>query len=233
MAELDRSVLAVLATVVAYAMTRRLHARNPSPWLAPVLLAPAALLLLVHLAGVPTATYRAAAQPLVSLLGPATAALAIPLYRHRTTLRAHALPAAIGIVLGASTTMIVAVLLAIGFGLPEVVVHSIGIKSITAPVAAELAPLLGGDPSLAVASAVMTGTLGAVFGPALMSRIGITHPVARGLALGTVSHGIGTAQAITEGEVQGAASSVAMAIAAMVGSFAAPILVPWLARLAA
>ncbi len=232
MAEFDRSLLALLVTIAAYTAARRLHALNPSPWLTPVLLASATLVVLMHVVKVPVATYRAAAQPLVGLLGPATAALAIPLYRHRATLRAHAMPAAIGIVLGASFTMVVALLLAICFGLTDLVVHSIGIKSVTAPVAAELAPLVRGDPSLAVACAVSTGTLGGAFGPGLMNRIGITHPFARGLALGTISHGIGTAQALAEGELQGAASGIAMAVAAMVGSFAAPILVPWLARLA-
>jgi putative effector of murein hydrolase len=111
------------------------------------------------------------------------------------------------------------------------VVRSIGVKSVTAPIAVELAPLIGGDPALTVVLVVATGILGAMLGPWLLDRAGVRDPVARGLAFGTVAIGIGTAQAAMEGEIQGAVAGVAMGVAAVAMAMVAPALIPCLLQL--
>jgi putative effector of murein hydrolase len=165
---------------------------------------------------------------MVFLLGPATVSLAVPLYKSRRTLLTNTLPALAGLAIGSLATLSAAVLLARLLGLPSVIRASISIKSVTAPIAIELAPIIDGSPTLTAAFVIATGMIGAMLGPWLMSATGIHDPLARGLALGTVSHGQGTAQAVVEGELQGAAAGIAMGLAAVFTSVVAPVLVPLL-----
>jgi putative effector of murein hydrolase len=111
-------------------------------------------------------------------------------------------------------------------GLPKEVVLSIGSKSITAPVAAEVAKVNGGDPGLAIAFVIATGTIGAIAGPTLLTLLRITSPLTRGLAMGTLSHGQGTATALMEGEQQGLMAGIGMALSAIVTSTLIPIITP-------
>jgi len=225
------TVASVTLTIFVYQASRGVNSRFPSPLTSPVFLAVVGIMIVLAVPGLDYVPYRRGAEPLIALLGPATAALAIPLYRHREIVVAYFLPAITGMLCGAMATLFAAVVLAAGLGLAPIVVRSIGIKSVTAPIAVELAPLIGGDPALTVALVVATGILGAMLGPWLLDRAGVRDPVARGLALGTVSTGIGTAQAAMEGEIQGAVSGVAMGAAAVAISVIAPVLIPRLLQL--
>jgi len=225
------TVGSVALTMLAYQACRSVNARFPSPLTNPIFLAVVGIMIVLALPGLEYLPYRHGTEPLIALLGPATAALAIPLYKNRAIVIAYFLPALSGMLCGAMATLVAAVVLAAGLGLAPILVRSIGIKSVTAPIAVELAPLIGGDPALTVALVVATGILGAMLGPWILDRAGVRHPVARGLALGTVSTGIGTAQAAMEGEIQGAVAGVAMGAAAVVVSMVAPILIPRLLQL--
>ncbi len=223
----------VALTMLAYQASRGVNVRFPSPLTNPIFLAVVGIMIVLAVPGLDYVPYRQGAEPLIALLGPATAALAIPLYKHRAIVIAYFLPALSGMLCGAMVTLVAAIFLAAGLGLAPILVRSIGIKSVTAPIAVELAPLIGGDPALTVALVVATGILGAMLGPWLLDRAGVRDPVARGLALGTVSTGIGTAQAAMEGEIQGAVAGVAMGAAAVFVSMVAPILIPRLLQLLA
>jgi putative effector of murein hydrolase len=218
----------LLLTLLVFRAANAVHARLRSPLSSPVFLTTVGIIAVLAASGVDYAPYRSGTEPLVELLGPASAALAVPLYKHRRTLLTHLMPALTGIFCGAMATLASAIVLAAALGLGSVVVRSIGIKSVTAPIAVELAPLVGGDPALAVPLVVATGILGAMLGPWLLDKTGVNDPVARGLAYGTVAIGIGTAQAATEGELQGAVAGIAMGIAAVMVSMSAPVLLPWL-----
>jgi putative effector of murein hydrolase len=225
------AVASVALTVFAYQASRDVNARFPSPLTSPVFLAVVGIMIVLAVPGIDYVPYRQGAEPLVSLLGPATAALAIPLYKHREIVIAYFLPAITGLICGAIATLSAAVALSVALGLTPIMVRSIAIKSVTAPIAVELAPLIGGDPALTVALVVATGILGAMLGPWILDRTGVRDPVARGLALGTVATGIGTAQAAMEGEIQGAVAGVAMGAAAVAISMVAPVFVPRLLQL--
>jgi putative effector of murein hydrolase len=227
MAEALHLPLAVAATLLAYLTARRLHALLRSPLTTPVFVATVLVVAFLSIGQVPYERYLAGASFWVDLLGPATAALAIPLYKHRQTMRAFLLPALGGMVCGAVSTLAAAIGLAVLFRLPDVVAASIGFKSVTAPIAAELAPLVHGDPTLAVTFAIATGIFGAMAGPLLLGRLGVRSALARGLAYGTVSTGIGTAQAISEGELPGAAAATAMSLAGVLVAFVAPHVMPF------
>jgi len=219
----------VAATLAAYLLSRRVARRYPSPFTTPVFFSTPIVIAMLLLAGLRLEDYRPAKELMVFLLGPATVALAVPLHKNWRTLIENALPACFGLAVGSLSTLIAAAALAKLCGLPPVVIASIAIKSVTAPIAIELAPIVHGDPTLAAGFVIATGMIGVMLGPWLMNLVGIRSPLARGLALGTISHGQGTAQAVHEGELQGAAAGIAMSLAAvltaLVGPFALSLVV--------
>ncbi len=213
----------VALTLLAYYVSRRLTQRFHSPFTAPVLFGTATIVAVLLLSGHGLAQYQPARNVITFLLGPATVALAVPVYRQRALLLRHAQPALLGILVGSLATALTAIGLAMLMGLTDEVVRSVGMKSVTAPVAIEISRILHGNASLTAAFVIATGTTGAMLGPWLMNRLGIVEPFARGLSLGAVSHGQGTAQAVVEGPLQGAVASIAMALVAMAASFVGPL----------
>ena len=160
------------------------------------------------------------------LLGPATVALAIPLYKNQQAFFQNLIAAGIGLLAGSLGTMVAAALIAKLFGFTPELVSSIAIKSATVPIAVEIARIIQGNAALTAIFVVVTGMIGASFGPWFMDRLRITHPVSRGLAFGAIAHGQGTAQAATEGELSGAIAGVAMGLGAVCTALAAPWIVP-------
>jgi predicted murein hydrolase (TIGR00659 family) len=215
-------------TVATYLLSRALAKRYTSPFMTPVFFSTTVVLLVLWGLGLRFEDYEPAKNLLGWFLGPATVGLAVPLYKNRRTLGRHAVPACVGLVVGSLATVVAAVCLAKGFALSATIVASISLKSVTAPIAIELAPILGGHPTLTAVCVIATGMIGAMFGPWLMTMCGIDDPLARGLALGTIAHGQGTAQAVIEGELQGAAAGIAMGLTAVFTSGLAPVLVPCL-----
>jgi putative effector of murein hydrolase len=222
------TVYGVAVTAGMHALSRRLSRRWPSPFTSPVFFTTSATVLVFALTRVRFSDYAQAKEILTFLLGPATVALAIPLHRNRRLLIDNLVPAMAGLAAGSLCTLLTAVVLAKMLGLSRTIVRSISIKSVTAPVAVELARILQGDPTLTAAFVIVTGMIGVMLGPWLLDRAGIRSPLARGLALGTISHGQGTAQAALESELGGAIASIAMGVAAVFVSFVAPRLLPYL-----
>ncbi|MDP3426676.1 MAG: LrgB family protein, partial [Humidesulfovibrio sp.] len=180
---------------------------------------------------IPYSDYVPAKDIMTLLLGPATVGLAVPLYRHRALLRRYGAPIVGCVALGSFLAMLTAALMARLGGLPHDVVMSIMPKGVSIPFAVEIAQIYGGIPPLTAAFVVATGTLGSLIGGWLLTLARVSHPVARGLALGTVSHGQGTATALMEGEQQGAMAGLAMILAGILTAALAPLAV-WLLGLA-
>jgi predicted murein hydrolase (TIGR00659 family) len=218
----------VSLTVGAYALSLRARKYYASPLTTPVLFSTVIVIAVLLATGISFEDYGPAKRLITALLGPATVALALPLYRNRQVFFRNLLPAAFGLIAGSLGTMIVAALIARAFALAPDIVSSIAIKSATVPIAVEIARLIQANPALTAIFVVVTGMIGAAFGPWLLDRARITHPLSRGLALGTISHGQGTAQAATESEFAGAVAGVAMGLGAICTSLTAPYLVPLL-----
>jgi len=169
-------------------------------------------------------TYFEGAQFVHFLLGPATVSLAVPLYRQWYRVRRSAFA------IGASllTGSLVAILSAVGTawiaGGSSTLLASIAPKSVTAPVAMAISEELGGLPSLTAVLVIVSGIFGAMFGPMLLNLIGVRDWGARGLAMGTASHGIGTARALQVNETAGAFSGLAMGLNALATALLLPIL---------
>jgi putative effector of murein hydrolase len=159
--------------------------------------------------------YVRGSGPMLWLLGPATAALALPFYRRRAFLVDHPWAAVFAALTGCAST--VAVVWALGelLGLPVPLMRAASLKSVTLPVALGLAQVVHTGAGLTTVCVFTSGLVGSAIGPALLSRVGVRSPVARGLALGTLSHAIGTARALEEGPLPGAAGVVALTLSAV------------------
>lgn len=182
---------------------------------------------ILSLTGTGYPEYFAGAQFVHFLLGPATVALAIPLYRQFERVRRSALALIVSILAGSLTAAGSAVGIAWALGGSRDTLISLAPKSVTAPVAMGVAEQLGGLASLTAVLLILTGVLGAMLGPLVLSALGIRDWAARGVAMGTSSHGIGTARALQESELAGAFSGLAMGLNAL----ATAVLLPILSRL--
>ena len=160
--------------------------------------------------------YDRGSVPMLWMLGPATAALALPFYRKRAFLVEHPWAAVLAALAGCATTVTVVWSLGSLLGLPPPLMRAASLKSVTLPVALGLAEVTHTEPGITTVCVFTSGLVGSAIGPALLSRIRVRSPVARGLALGTLSHAIGTARALEESPLSGAAGVVALTLSAVI-----------------
>ena len=175
-------------------------------------------------------TYFGGAQFVHFLLGPATVALAVPLYENRKVVATAILPMLVALAAGSVTAVASVVLLAEAAGLPREVVLSMAPKSVTAGVAMGISESLHADPTLTAVAVILTGIMGAIAVTPLMNRMGITDFRARGFAVGIAAHGIGTARAFQVDAVAGVFAGIAMSLNALVTSLLVPLAVTFLLR---
>jgi len=213
------------AFFVADAIARRAR-RNPV--VNPVLIAVALVAVLLKISGTDYQTYFNGAQFVHFLLGPATVALAVPLYRNLELVRQNLLAMLAALIVGAVTAIVSAVGIAAALGAPKVVLVSLAPKSVTAAVAMAVSENLGGLPPLTATLVIATGIIGAVVVTPLMNALRIRDFAARGFAAGLASHGIGTARAFTVDPVAGVFAGVAMGLNAVVTPALVPLILPWL-----
>lgn len=217
-------LLHLTTTLVAWQAGLALFRRGGMhPLLNPVLLAVLALVALLSLTGTPYQRYFEGAQFVHFLLGPATVALAIPLWRQLDRLRGAWLAILVSLLLGSAAAAASAALVALALGGAPEVVASLAPKSVTAPVAMAISEQIGGLPSLTAVLVIATGVLGAMFGPPLLELMGVVDRAAQGLAIGVASHGIGTARALQLNETAGAFAGLAMGLNALATSMLLPL----------
>ncbi len=221
-------LLGLTLTLLSYLLAQWVYRRaGQNPLLNPVLLSVAALVGFLFLTGTDYEAYFQGAQFVHFMLGPATVALAVPLYRQLHLVRDSGLALTIGLVAGSLTAAASAVGLAWIFGASERVLLSLAPKSVTTPIAMAVTEQIGGLPSLTAVLVILTGIVGAMFGPIVLNLLRVRDWKARGLAIGVAAHGIGTARALQVNEVAGAFSSLAMGL----NGIATAILLPLLFRL--
>ena len=204
------------------------NASGRKPMVNPVLIAVAFLAVLLQLTGTSYATYFAGAQFVHFMLGPATVALAIPLYANLNHIKKAALPMIAALVAGSLAAMLSAVGIGVALGLDTDILLALIPKSATAPVALGVSDAIGGSPSLTAVFVITTGITGAIIATPLLNLLRITDWRARGFAVGVASHGIGTARAFQVNETAGAFSGVGMGLNALLTALIAPIIAQWL-----
>ncbi len=218
----------ILLTISVYLLSLYTAKKIRSPFTSPVFLSTILIIVVLTGANISYHQYLPAKDIMTFLLGPATVALAVPIYNNRKLIRIYLMPALFGLMVGTFSTIMIALLLAKWLHFSKSMILSISVKSVTVPVAAEIGQIIGGNPSLIAAFVIITGMFGAMFGPKLLNLLNVHHPFARGLSIGTISHGIGTAEAVREGEMQGAVAGASMGIAAILTSIIIPYLIPFL-----
>jgi predicted murein hydrolase (TIGR00659 family) len=222
-------VFGITVTLLAYVVARRLWDATGRHSLAnPVLVCIVLIGGLLLVTGIDYDDYMVGGSVIGFLLGPATVALAVPLYRQLEQIRASLLPVLIGVTVGCCTAIVVGFALTRALGGSEQLALSMAPKSATTPVSIALAETVGGSPSLTAVFTIISGVLGAVAGPAVLTLLRLRDHRVRGLAIGLVSHGIGTSRALHEDPVEGAFSGMAMALNALATSLALPLLLLWL-----
>ncbi len=175
------------------------------------------------LTGTSYATYFTGAQFVHFLLGPATVALAVPLYENRKAVLSAIVPMLAALVVGCVTAIVSVVLFAQAAGLPKDIVVALAPKSVTAGVAMGISETLGANPALTAVAVVLTVIMGAIVVTPMMNAMGITDFRARGFAAGLASHGIGTARAFQVDQVAGVFAGIAMSLNALVTSLLVPL----------
>lgn len=215
--------LACLAgTLAAYGLALRLQERTTSPLANPTLVAILLVGAALGLMGLDYGRYEDATAPISFLLGPAVVALAVPLHQQRATIVAHARALVLGAVLGAGAAM------GLGYGasrllaLDDAFALALTTRTATSPIAIAIADHLDGAPALSAVLSISSGIFGATFGPAVLDRVGVRLPAARGVAAGVTAHGIGTARMLTESGAAGASSSVGMGLGGLVVALVVP-----------
>ena len=211
-------------TLLAYGMTDAFSKKlNRHPLANPVLLAILIIAGLLRLTGTPYRTYFEGAQFIHFLLGPATVALAFPLYEHRETVKRALLPMMVALIAGSITAFVSAVWIASLLGVPRSMLLSLAPKSVTAGVAMGITEQLGGDPALTAVLVILTGITGAILATPLLNALGIKDWRARGLAVGLAAHGIGTARAFQVHPIAGTFAGIAMGLNALLTAILVPL----------
>ena len=220
--------LPLLGTLFAYEAGLRLQRRcHGNPVVNPVLIAVVLVATGLAWSGMPSSDYTTGVQPLILLLGPATVALALPLFRSMPKIRRAVTPILASVLVGAVIATVTAVGIAMLLDAPDLILRSIATKSVTAAIAMAVAPQLGGDASLAAGLSVMTGIVGAVICKWILDWSGVRHPEARGLATGIAAHGIGTAYMLTVDVEAGAFAGLAMGLTGLATGVVLPLVYSW------
>ena len=205
----------VTVSLIGYGAGIMLKEKFKYAFLNPLLISIIFVIGVVMLCGVDYESYENSAQYLSYLLTPATVCLAVPLYQQMTLLKKNLAAVACGILAGVLASLGSVLLLAFLFGLEHDVYVTLLPKSITTAIGMGVSEELGGLVTITVAVIIVTGVIGNVIGEAVCKLFRIYEPIAKGLALGTSSHAIGTAKALEMGEVEGAMSSLAIAVAGL------------------
>jgi len=215
--------IALPLTLLIFFLSKRLYRLKPWPILQPFLVSVTCLIALHLLLDLDFNEYQAGTSVLTSLLEPAVVALAIPLY-----LQLHLITKKLGIIL-ISCLLSVCIAFSVAFfilpllGADSVTVASLAAQSITTAIAIELSKTLGGIAALTAVMVLFAGLLGATIGKAFLHRVGVKDKHAVGIAIGCTSHALGTAKLLEHDQVEGAFSSLALIICAILSALLMPI----------
>ncbi len=224
--EMSHSQLALLSlviTLVGYYGAKRLYGRLGYWWAAPILLAPMLIIAAVLLLDIPLPSYFEYTHFLVLLLGPATIAFALPIYRERALIGRYPITLTLGVMAGLLLGLLSSWGLVKLFELPPELGHSVLVRSVSTPFAMEATTAFGGVPELTAMVVLMTGVIGMLLcGP--LFRLGrVRSALARGAALGASAHGAGAAKAREYGEEEAVVASLTMIFTGIAMVLTAPL----------
>ncbi|MBY8168788.1 LrgB family protein [Vibrio fluvialis] len=214
----------LIVTIVVFFFARWVAKKGNSPFLNPLLICIGIIIPLLMYLKVPFETYYADNKWLSDLLQPAVVALAYPLYEQLPQIRANWRITMLACGVGSVMSMLTASLIAVGMKADITLIAALMGKSVTTPIAMEVASNLGGEPAVAAILVLMVGLFGAILAYPIYTLLNVTHPIARGLTMGTVSHALGTATCAEKDPRDAAFSSLALVVCGVITSILAPSL---------
>jgi len=213
-------------TLLVYLAALWLYGRSGGHSLVnPILLSVAGLVGVLHLTGTPYPVYFDGAKFVHFLIGPATVALAVPLYAQIGRLKRMWLPIGVALLVGSTVAIASAVAIARVFGASSETMLSLAPKSATLPIAMSVAEQIGGVPALAAMAVAVTGIGGAIMARPLLNLLRIEDPAVRGFSVGIAAHAAGTARALQVGTVNGAFAALALALNGVATALLMPVLI--------
>ncbi|MDY0235168.1 MAG: LrgB family protein [Gudongella sp.] len=230
MAYIDTPLFGVGLSILVYTFSSFISRRFRVKLLNPLLLTMIIIVGILLLLNIDYDIYNKGGQIITFFLGPATVVLAVPLYKQVHLLKANLIPILTGIFVGSASGILSILLLGKLFNLDIILISSLVPKSTTTPIAMEISTLIGGNASLTVTFVVIAGLSGYIMGEKVLEISGIKNPIAKGIALGTASHAVGTAKAMEMGEIEGAMSSLSIGVAGIITVFLIPIIM-WIIQI--
>jgi predicted murein hydrolase (TIGR00659 family) len=212
-------------TLMAYLATYGLYRLSGfNPFVNPVLIAVAAIICVLLATNTPYATYFEGAKFVHFLIGPATVALAIPLYAQLERLKKMWLPLMLALLAGSLSAIVSTVAIGWALGASRETLLSLAPKSATLPIAMGVAEKIGGLPALAAMAVAVTGIAGAIMARGLLNLLRVDDPAVRGFAVGLTAHAMGTARALQVNETAGAFAALAMGLNGIATALLVPLL---------
>ena len=213
----------VLLTMAAFALGTVINRRTGKAIFNPLLLAAVFVVVFLSVLGIPYAAYKASAAPVSYLLLPATVSLAVPLYEKWELLWRNWAAILAGILAGVAASLGSVLVLALLLRLDHAQYVTLLPKSVTTAISMDIAAELGGMAALTGALVILTGIVGALLAEGVFRVFGITDPIAKGIGIGSAAHAVGTAKALEMGEVEGAMSGLAIAVAGILTALLCPV----------
>lgn len=209
-------------TIAMFVLALIINRRWPCPFTTPLFLATIFVILALNAFDISYTTYNNSAKYITYFLMPVTVCFAVPMYRHLPLLRRYVWTILIAMLVGVIGSVLTVIIMCILLGLGDIVARSLVAISVTTAIAVDITDKLGGVVTLTISSVIVTGILGASVSEWFCKKIGLTSPIARGLAIGNASHAAGTARAMQMGQIEGATSSLAIVISGLLTAIIAP-----------
>lgn len=225
---LDTPLFGVAITIIAYSVSQYINKRFKTSILNPIALSIMAIVGFLIYNNIDYEVYNKGGNIISFFLGPATVALAVPLYKKIELLKENLLPILVGIFVGSLAGIVSVILLSRVFKLEDILMLSLIPKSTTSAIAMDISTQIGGNSAIAIVFVIVTGIFGNILGPDLLRRFGIKDEIAKGISMGTASHVVGTAKAMEMGEKEGAMSSLAIGVAGLMTVFLAPLVLKFM-----
>lgn len=190
----------------------------------PLLVSIPVLAVIIHVLGISYESFEKGSRIISFMLGPTVVVLGYLLYEQLAELKANAVSIITSVFVGCLTGILSVIFIARYFGADRALIASLEPKSVTTPIAMSIAERAGGIPSIAAVVVIVVGIFGGIVGPFILERLGIKSRIARGLALGSAAHGLGTAKAMELGAVEGAISGLAIGVMGIMTAILVPVI---------
>lgn len=225
MTSLLNSEIFILTLVIGvYLLAVWLYRKTKLNLLNPLLVSIPVLVVVTHVLGISYESFEKGSRIISFMLGPTVVVLGYLLYEQVAHLRENAVSIITSVFVGCVTGILSVIFIARYFGADHALIVSLEPKSVTTPIAMSIAEKSGGIPSIAAVVVIVVGIFGGIVGPFVLEKLGISSKIARGLALGSAAHGLGTARAMELGTIEGAISGLAIGVMGIMTAILVPII---------